>query len=153
MSIDSRLSVSSLGQIRLDATGIGADITLAHAQTERTSMRLPAGEGLSRTTTSSLKPNQRVVSIASIHSDLGSEATIIQPMSFGRLQSSGISLIGRTIHGAWLEIWISVFLLLGEFRTTVLGGIFRASTKRQNGHEQRRILGVGRDVVDVRHAV
>ena len=42
---------------------------------ERTSMRLPAPAGAMRTTTSSLKPNQRVVATASMRPALASAST------------------------------------------------------------------------------
>ena len=61
-------------------------------------MRLPVGEGVSRTTTSSLKPNQRVVSVASIRSALGSEATIFQPMSCAACKARG-----KAASGDWLR--------------------------------------------------
>ena len=48
---------------------------------ERTSMRLPAPEGAMRTTMSSLKPNQRVVAIASMWPALSSAATISSSMA------------------------------------------------------------------------
>ena len=46
----------------LDAGGVGAEIAEADAGAERMSSRLPAPSGLTRTTTSSLKPHQSVVS-------------------------------------------------------------------------------------------
>ena len=48
---------------------------------ERTSMRLPAPAGVMRTTTSSLKPNQRVVWVASMRPCPRSTSTISHPMS------------------------------------------------------------------------
>src|SRR5947207_3897218 len=64
-------------------------------ETDRTSIREPAGEFVSRTTTSSLKPNQAVVSVASIRSDLGSAATISHPMSFAACNARGKAASGE----------------------------------------------------------
>ena len=50
-------------------------------EAERTSMRLPFGAGLTRTTMSSVKPNQRVVSLASSLPSAGTAATMRQPMA------------------------------------------------------------------------
>ena len=46
---------------------------------ERTSTRVPAPHGVSRITTSSVKPNQRVVSVASMRPLDLSAVTISQP--------------------------------------------------------------------------
>ena len=48
--------------------------------TERTSMRLPAGAGATRITTSSRKPNHGVVAVASMRPAAASAAAISQPM-------------------------------------------------------------------------
>ena len=49
-------------------------------EAERTSMRLPFGAGVTRTTMSSVKPNQRVVSLASRRPSAGAAATMRQPI-------------------------------------------------------------------------
>ena len=48
-------------------------------ESERTSMRLAGPSGVMRTTTSSLKPKNSVVAVASMRSACGSAATIFQP--------------------------------------------------------------------------
>src|SRR6185369_1272042 len=47
---------------------------------DRTSTRLPFSCGCTRTTTSSLKPNQKVVSVASMRPPAGSDATRSHPI-------------------------------------------------------------------------
>src|SRR5713226_6542 len=64
-------------------------------ETDLTSIRQPAGDFVSRTTTSSLKPNQAVVSVASIRSDLGSAATISHPMSLAACNARGKASSGE----------------------------------------------------------
>ncbi len=70
--------------------------------TERMSIRLPPACSRTRITTSSLKPNQRVVSVASIRPCPGSTATISHPMALAACSAAAnaSSRGRRTIAGA-----------------------------------------------------
>ena len=120
-------------------------------ETERTSTRLPTDDGLRRTTTSSLNPNQDVVSVASIRNDVGSDATIFHTHVFGRSQRLGKCLAGGQFIEPDLRSGYASFCCLASSGPPNSAVVLRAG-ERQNGDEERRIFGVGRDVVDVRHA-
>ncbi len=57
-------------------------------ETERRSTRLPDPAAAMRTTTSSLKPNQNVVSVASMRPSAGLPATTSQPSSAAALSAA-----------------------------------------------------------------
>ena len=83
--------------------------------TERTSTRVPAPQGVSRTTTSSLNPNQRVVSVASMRPLLLSAVTICHPCFLRRRQGAIESLIKRYRQRNRGQVRISLALEFGDF--------------------------------------
>ena len=68
-------------------------------EAERTSMRLPFGAGLTRTTMSSVKPNQRVVSLASSRPSAGAARDDAPAHGAGRGFDAGERPIGRQRQG------------------------------------------------------
>src|SRR5207247_2328730 len=102
-------------------------------------MRLPAGSGVIRTTTSSVKPNQKVVAVASIRPSFGCASTMSQPIAWAAASAREGGL-GACGEDGRLDVRIGLALLLGDLRPSVGKRLL----------ELRRLLGIGSDVVDPR---
>src|SRR5437879_13457298 len=66
----------------------------------------------------------------------------------GRLQGFGEHFLRRRVQDRWPEIGIGLLLLGSHLWATVLGGIGRIPPQRQDRHKSRRVLRIGRDVMN-----
>ena len=121
-------------------------------EAERTSTRVPAPHGVRRITTSSVNPNHRVVSVASMRPLDLSAVTISHPSACAtasarsKVAAGGFgSVIGR-------EIRIAVALEDGQLRRPV-ERVRGVPALGDDGLECRRVFEIGREVVNQRQAL
>src|SRR5882757_9762114 len=116
---------------------------------ERTSMRLPESAAATRTTISSVKPIQKLCSLASMRRVVGSASTIVQLIFF-----AVASAIGNAFSGASAsDIGITAPLQGGGFGASIGRGVtVLCLAQLDNSDKGRGIVGVRRDVVDRGHA-
>ncbi len=122
-------------------------------ETERTSIRLPWPAAAMRMTMSSLNPNQKVVSVASIRPSPGFELTIVHPMSRAVRRACSKAWGGEQGKHCRSQVRVGGFLLCGDLRSPVIGRVGRILPEGKDGDKNRRVLRVGRDVVNRRHGL
>ncbi len=87
--------------------------------TERTSTRVPPPAGVRRITTSSLKPNQNVVSVASMRPAAGSTCTISHPASRAAASARSNAVLAGIGSVTGRDVRIGLSLLFADVRVVV----------------------------------
>ena len=116
-------------------------------------MRLPEPDAVMRITMSSVKPNQRLR--RSLRpARRSSAASIVHPILCATSSARSKATSRGTARFKRSDVRIGLPLLVGNLgafigdRVSAFGG-----SRRDNGGESRRIVGIGRDVVDRRHGL
>ena len=119
-------------------------------ETERTSIRLPPAVRVTRTTMSSLNPNQIVVSVASIRPSAGTAATICQPRS----RAAFVARVNA--HPAVRQSWPAesgyAMRCCGRWPPLVFNALGDLAVG-DHVYESWWIIGVRRNVVDRRNVL
>src|SRR4029077_9790648 len=118
-------------------------------------MRLPAPSPTTLMTTSSMKRNQRLCSLASMRPALASAATMVQPgIDLAASSASSNARVGGSVVVSGAKSGVGSLLQLSELRrATVDAPCALGGARRQHGAERRRIIDVGGDVVNGRNGL
>ena len=115
-------------------------------------MRLPEPDGVMRMTISSVNPNQRLLSLASIRPAASSAATILHPIRWAGVERAAERRAGLQREGQWHDVGIGPPLLLSDLSTLIRSRIGAGGfAHRYHDNKHRRIIRIGRNVVDRRH--
>ena len=117
-------------------------------ETLRTSTRLPAPSGRTRTTMSSLKPNQRVVSRRLDAPGRRVARDDLPSARARRVDGALHRLLRRRLEDRGLDVGIGLLLLLRDLHAAVRRAVGRLLPLGEQRHERGRIESVGGDVVD-----